>query len=43
MGEILHEYEDIRLWVDYFLRPQSFDVKVDGKVIGSTTMIRGTP
>jgi len=43
MYEILKDHEDLREWVDHFLRPRTFDVKVDGKKIGKTTMIGGTP
>lgn len=34
MREILREHEDLRDWVDYFLRPRTFDIKVDSRVIG---------
>ena len=29
--------------MDYFLRPRTFDIKVDGKPIGKTTIVGGTP
>lgn len=43
MYKILQDHDDLREWVDHFLRPRSFDVKVDGKRIGRTTMVGGTP
>jgi len=43
MYNILWNHEDLREWVDHFLRPRSFKVKVDGETIGSTTMVGGTP
>jgi len=30
--EIGSQYEDLREWVDYFLRPRTFNNKVDGKL-----------
>jgi len=43
MYEILKEHQDLRDWVNYFLRPRTFNIRADGKVIGRTTMVRGTP
>ena len=43
MREVLRGHEDLRDWVDYFLRPRTFAVKVDGRVIGEGTMAGGTP
>jgi len=43
MYEILRGHEEHRGWVDHFLRPRTFNIKADGRVIGSTMMIRGTP
>ena len=43
MREVLAGHEDLRDWVDYFLRSRAFEIKVDGKGIGRGTMVGGTP
>lgn len=43
MYEVLRQHEENREWVNYFLRPRTFDKRVDGRVIGRTTMTGGTP
>lgn len=42
MREVLAGYGDLRDWVDYFLRPRSFEPKVAGKGIGEGTMVGET-
>ena len=42
MYKILKDHENLREWVGHFLRPRTFEVKVDRKRIGSTMVIRGT-
>jgi len=43
MREVLRGHGDLRNWVDYVLRPRTFEVKIDGRVIGKGTMVGGTP
>jgi len=43
MYKILQGHENLREWVDHFLRPRTFEIKVDGEPIGSTTMVGATP
>lgn len=43
MRRVLHDYEDLNHWMDHFLRPRTFNVKVYGRVIGKGTMVGGTP
>lgn len=43
VGEILVALSDLAKWVDRFLEPRKFDITIDGRVIGSTTMTAGTP
>jgi len=41
--EVLRACEDLRNYVDYCLRPRTFEIRVDGRVIGKGTMVEGTP
>jgi len=41
--KVLEGHEDAQQYVDHFLRPRNFEVKVDGKRIGEGTMVGGTP
>jgi len=41
--QVLAGHEDICEYVDHFLRPRNFKVKVDGRKIGEGTMVGGTP
>ena len=43
MREVLAGHEDISEYVDHFLRPRNFEVRVDRKRIGEGTMVGGTP
>ena len=43
MRNILHEHKDLQVWVEEFLRTRTFNVKVDNKTIGKTTMTSGAP
>jgi len=43
MREILKGHEDLRDWVDYFLRPRTFEIRVDGRGIGKGMIVGGTP
>jgi len=42
MREILKGHEGYQEWVDHFLRPRTFNIKVDERVIGKATMTGGT-
>jgi len=39
--EILTEHKGLRDWVDYFLRPSTFEIKVDRRGIGKGTKVGG--
>ena len=41
--QVLAGHEDLREYVDHFLRPRNFEVKVDGRKIGEGRMVGGTP
>jgi len=41
--KILQGHKDLREWVDHFLRPRTFEIKVDREPIGSITMGGATP
>ena len=41
--EVLAGHEDLHEYVDHFLRPREFEVRVDGRKIGEGTMVGGTP
>ena len=41
--KVLTHHEDLQEYVDHFLRPRNFEVRVDGKKIGEGTMVGGTP
>ena len=43
MRKVLREHEGLRDRVDYFMRPRTFDVKVNRRVIGKGMMVGGTP
>jgi len=43
MREVLAGHGDLREYMDYFLRPRDFEVRVDGRRIGEGTMVGGTP
>jgi len=41
--KILTGHDDLREYVDHFLRPRKFEVRVNGRRIGEGTMVGGTP
>ena len=43
VAEILKDLPDVAEWVDRFLQPRKFNIRLDGRIIGSTTMTEGTP
>ena len=43
MREVLAGHEDLQEYVNNFLRPREFEVKVDGRKIGQDTMVGGHP
>jgi len=43
MYEALVDHDGYREYVDYFSRPRTFDIKMNGRLSRRTTMVKGTP
>ena len=38
MRDVFKDHTDLSHWIDYFLSPRSFEIKVDGRTIGRARM-----
>jgi len=43
MYAVLRGHKGFKEWINYVLRPRTFDIKVDWRVLGRTPMVGVTP